>query len=110
MKKVLLIGQLNQTVSNLNEYLTDYYNTQICADNLELVKGMVKVFQPNLALICLVGINELDKRILDFLQNEKANISVLLVGTADECHNYVDYYEGEQFDFILRPTTQTALL
>lgn len=110
MKKVLLIGELNQTVSNLNGYLTDYYNTQICADNLELVKGMVKVFKPNLAMICLVGLNGLDKRILDFFQNEKTDISVLLIGTADECQNYTDYYEGEQFDFILRPTTQSALL
>ena len=110
MKKVLLIGELNQTVSNLNAYLTDYYNTQICADNLELVKGMVKVFKPDLAIICLVGLNELDKRVLDYLQNEKSNIAVLLIGTADECRSYVEYYEGEQFDFIIRPTTQSALL
>lgn len=110
MKKVLLIGEFNQTVSSLNAYLTDYYNTQICADNLKMVKGMVKVFQPNIALVCLVGLNELDKRILDYFQNEKENISVLVIGTADECRNYIDYYEGEQFDYILRPTTQSALL
>lgn len=110
MKKVLLIGELNQTVSNLNNYLTDYYNTQICADNFEIVKGMVKVFQPNLALICLVGVNELDIRILDFLQNEKEEISVILIGTEDECKKHMKYYESRQFDFIFRPTTQTALL
>lgn len=110
MKKVLLIGEFNQTVSNLNNCLTDYYNTQICADNLEMVKGMVKVFKPNLALICLVGMNGLDKRVLDYFQAEADNISVLLVGTAEECRNYEDYYEGEQFGFIQRPTTQSALL
>lgn len=110
MKKVLLIGELNQTVSNLNSYLTDYYNTQICADNLELVKGMVKVFQPDLAMICLVGLNELDIRVLDFFKNQKPNVSVMLIGTGEECTVYQKYYENKQFDFILRPTTQSVLL
>ncbi|MBQ6887723.1 MAG: response regulator [Lachnospiraceae bacterium] len=110
MKKVLLIGELNQTVSNLNNYLLDYYHTQICADNTEIVKGMVKVSKPNIIIICLVGVGEVDKKMLDFFKNEIPTVPVLLVGTGDECKYYQNYFEEEQFDFLLRPTTQTALL
>lgn len=109
MKKVLLIGELNQTVSNLNEYLLDQYHTQICADNLDLVKGMVKVTNPNLAIICLFGLENLDTRILNYFRKEQPDVPVLLVGTEEECKNYMHYFEERQFDFILRPTTKTVL-
>ena len=110
MKKVLLIGELNQTVSNLNNYLLDYYHTQVCADNTEIVKGMVKVSKPDIIVICLVGVGEVDKRMLDFFQKEIPSVPVLLIGTGEECKFYQNYFEEEQFDFLLRPTTQTALL
>ena len=110
MKKVLLIGELNQTVKNLNNYLIDYYYTQVCTDNPELVEGMIKVINPNTAIVCLIGKGEVDIRILDFFSNEKTDIPVLLVGTGEECRHYKQYYEKEQFDFVLRPTTQTVLL
>ncbi len=110
MKKVLLIGELNQTVKNINSYLTDYYDTQLCVDSLELVKGMIKVVNPHMAIVCLIGTGEVDSRILDYFSNEETNIPVLLVGTGEECRAYKEYYEKEQFDFVLRPTTQTVLL
>lgn len=110
MEKVLLVGELNQTVSNLNNYLLDYYHTQVCVDNTEIVKGMVKVSKPNIIIICLFGVEEVDKRMFDFFQNDIPDVPVLLIGTGEECKFYKNYYKEEQFDFLLRPTTQTALL
>lgn len=110
MKKVLLIGELNQTVSNLNNYLIDYYYTQVCTANAELVQGMTKVINPSIAIICLVGMEQLDVKILDFFREEKPDVPVLLIGTGEECRQYKQYFSEDQFDFILRPTNQTVLL
>lgn len=110
MKKVLLIGELNKTVSNLNRYLANSFRTQVCADSLELVRGMVKVSTPDLALICLVGVGELDKKILDFFKDMNKKIPVLLVGTEEECRYYSQYYGDGQFDYVVRPVTQSVLL
>lgn len=110
MKKVLLIGELNKTVSNLNRYLLSKFNTQVCADSLELVKGMVKVSEPDLVLVCLVGVGNLDTKILDYLRNTGKKVPVLLIGTGEECRYYSQYYNERQFDYIVRPITQSALL
>ena len=110
MKKVILIGELNQTVSTINNYLQTKFQTQLCMDSLEMVKGMVKVFEPEMAVICLVGVGELDHKILDFFENRRNNVPVLLIGTMEECGYFKKYYDSEQFDFLTRPTTLSELM
>lgn len=110
MKKVLLIGELNQTVSMVNNYLQTTFKTQLCMDSLEMIKGMVKVYEPEMAVICMVGVGELDHKILDFFGNRRNKIPVLLIGTLEECKYYQKYYDSEQFDFLTRPTTLSQLM
>jgi len=110
MKKILLIGELNQTISSLNKHLSTRFQTQICMDSLDLVKGMAKVFLPDMVVICLVGVGELDKRILDYFKAQGGPLPVLLIGTEEECKAFQQYYEEVQFDFAVRPTTLTVLL
>lgn len=110
MKKVLLVGELNQTVSSVNKHLSTKFQTQICKDTLDLVKGMIKVFDPDLVLICLVGIGELDADILELLKDKYSNLPVLLIGTKEECRYYEELYAGEQFEFAIRPITLSAIM
>lgn len=110
MKRVLLIGELNQTVSTVNHYLQAKFQTQMCLDSLEMVKGMVKVYEPDMVVVCLVGVGELDHKILDFFENRRNNVPVLLIGTPEECNYFQKYYDSEQFDFLTRPTTLSELM
>lgn len=110
MKKVLLIGELNQTVSTVNKHLQTKFQIQMCMDTLEMVKGMIKVFEPELAIICLVGVGTLDRKVLDYFEARRRNVPVLLIGTPEECKFFHEYYEGEQFDYLTRPTTLTELM
>ena len=109
MKKILLIGELNQTIRMVNNYLQTKFITQVCVDNLEIVKGMIKVTSPEMAVVCLVGVGELDNKILDFFANAKVKIPVLLIGTEEECKYFSKYYD-EQFEYITRPTTLSELM
>ena len=110
MKKILLIGDLNQTVSKVNNYLQTRFQTQLCVDSLEMVRGMVRVYEPEMAVICLIGVGELDHKILDFFENRRSNVPVLLIGTPEECKYFQKYYDNEQFDFLTRPTTLFELM
>lgn len=111
MKKVLLVGKLNQTVSSVNRHLATRFQTQICVDELEMVKGMVEVFDPDLTVISLIGVGELNKSILDYLQEKCSNMPVLLLGTKAECHYYHSYYDKDkQFDYAVRPITLSVLM
>ena len=110
MKKVLLIGEFTHIMGSLNQHLTSKFQTQMCMDNLEMVRGMSKVFVPDLVLIYLAGTGALDNRILDFFENRFVELPVLLVGTQEECKAYEKYYEKEQYDYVTRPTTLGMLL
>ena len=110
MKKVLLLGDLNQTVSSINKQLSTRFQTQICKDDLELMKGMLKVFDPDLVMVSMVGVGKLDQNILDFLKEKYSKIPVLLVGTLEECRYFQKTYDTEQFDYAVRPTTLSVIM
>ncbi len=110
MKKILLVGELNQIMGSLNQHLSTRFQTQMCMDNLEMVKTFDKVFKPDMVVGCLIGVGELDNRILDFFHDKNVNVPMLLVGTTEECNYYQKYFESEQFDFMIRPTTLGMLL
>lgn len=108
MKKVLLIGELNMTVSSVNQYLSTRFQTQICTSSYDIVKGMEKVFKPDLTVVCLVGIENMDERILAFFGERKK--PMLIIGTKEECVLYQAYAENGQCDFAIRPITLQAML
>lgn len=110
MKKILLIGELNQTVSSVNRHLSTKFQTQICVDSLEMIKGMSKVFVPDMAVICLVGAGTMDSRIIDFFEQNFSNLPILLIGTTDECKAYHSYYEKGMVDYAIRPTKLSVLM
>lgn len=110
MKRILLVGELNQTVSTVNKHLSTRFQTQMCVDSLELIKGMMKVFDPDMVAICLVGIGELDIRILNYFENQNHKIPVLMIGTVEECNYYQKDFSGQQYTYVTRPTTLSELM
>lgn len=58
-----------------------------------------------MAVVCLRGVGELDKRILDYFAERNVKRPVLLIGTQEECEAYEKYCEDEQFECLARPTT-----
>jgi len=110
MKKVLIIGDLNQTVSSINKQLSSRFQTQICKDDAEMVQGMMKVLDPELVLISLVGIGAFDREILENLRNSYSDVPVLLLGTKEECTDLQEKYDSEQFQYAIRPTTVSVIM
>lgn len=110
MKKILLVGELNQILGSLNQHLSTRFQTQMCLNNYELVKAMDKVYKPDMVVAYLVGHGEFDNRILDYFKERNVIVPVLFVGTAEECKVYDSYLEDNQFDYIIRPTTLGVLL
>lgn len=68
MKKVLLIGKLNEIVRSLNECLMDDFQVQLCAEQLENIQGMYKIVKPDLVVVSQIGVEEMDVAILEWLQ------------------------------------------
>ncbi len=110
MKKILLVGELNQIMSSLNTHLASKFQTQICMDNLDVVKAMLKVFRPDMVVSCLVGIGQMDSRIFDLFSERYPHMPMMFVGTSEECAFYQNKYNNEKYEYVIRPTTLGRLL
>lgn len=103
MKKILFIGKLNDIVKDVNSYLSEYFHVQLCSEKENIVEGMLKVVNPDLVLISLVGAYGIDSLIFHMLSTQYVQIPVITIGTQDECSYFTKYYEESQFENLVRP-------
>jgi len=81
MKKVILIGEFNEIIRRINDTLSPYCRVQLCADNVEIAEGMLKLFAPDLALVCLIGANTDPEELLSLLAREIPDVPLMVIGS-----------------------------
>lgn len=109
MKKVLLIGKFNETVKDINEYLSPYFQVQLCSDNAETEEGMLKIFQPDAVVVSLIGMYDGAGTIFFQLWDKYPETPVLTIGTEGECRGYLKYYQSSQFENLIRPVNNADI-
>lgn len=110
MKKILLVGALNEVIRSVNECLADQFQVQLCSLQLDNIKGMVKIYRPNLLIICQIGVDEIDSSIYEWL-NLKADYIPTLIITSREVWNALKpYCENRHYETLFRPITSQAIV
>ncbi|MBO4982032.1 MAG: response regulator [Lachnospiraceae bacterium] len=110
MKKIVLIGTLNEIVRSLNECLMEEFRVQLCAPQPEHIQGMVKIVKPDMIVFCGIGTGDSDTAILSRLQEMYSEIPVLIITTSEEWRKYSGFLDGRQFEKLFRPMTKNDLL
>ena len=110
MKKILLIGKFNTVVNETNQFLSRYFHVQICSENAGVLEGMLKIVNPDLVVISLIGAYDIDTSIFLLLSDRYAQVPVLTIGTKEESSRFFKYYEGEQFENLIRPVENTVIM
>ena len=109
VKKILLIGKFN-TVFQDKSIFDDLYNVQICVDNPQMVKGMLKIKQPELVAISFIGISAGAEQILEELKMNYSEVPVICIGTEEDMNTYADNIEISQFTRLISPDDNAKLL
>lgn len=109
-KKILLIGKLNHVMNETNRFLSQFFHVQLCSENAGVLQGMLKIVNPDLVLISLIGAYDIDKSIFFMLHDQYSQIPVLTVGTKEESGTFFKYYEGPQFENLIRPVENTTIM
>ncbi len=109
MKKILLIGKLNNIVKETSKFLSRFFHVQLCSENAGVLEGMMKIVDPDLVLISLVGAYDIDTSIFFMLSDQYAQIPVLTIGTKEETSSFFKYYENGQFENLIRPVENTLI-
>lgn len=110
MKKILLIGRLNTVMNETSRFLSQYFHAQLCSENAGVLQGMMKIVEPDLVLISLIGAYDIDQSIFFMLNSQYNHIPVLTVGTKEESASFFKYYEDGQFENLIRPIENTTIL
>lgn len=103
MKKIILIGKMNTVSKDLHALLADDYQVQLCSEAQDVVEGMIKIVQPDLALVSLSGEPERMTAILAYLKESCAELPVLTIGTEEERRHYLRFYWDNRFENLTRP-------
>ena len=109
MKKILFIGKINQMVKDINAYLEQHFQVQLCSLDREVAAGMMEVAKPDIILVSLIGMMDIDSGIFYDLA-EQGTIPVLTIGTEKERDRFLKFYEGNQFENLIRPLGNKDLL
>ena len=110
MKRILLLGKMNDVLKELNKALTDDYRVQIGSENVEMLSGLITVAEPDLIIISLVGIYEDQEMLFRRIRSDYPSIPVITVGTEEEKKRFLQFYDGVQFENLIRPIDNKDVL
>lgn len=105
MKKVLLIGKLNDVTKEINEALSPYCRVQLCADDADIAEGMLRMLNPDLIVFSLVGVRGAQTGIFSMLSRGAPRTPTLVVGSRadEEDLRTSGFLNNEKVEFLRRP-------
>lgn len=110
MKKILFIGKFNSLTEDTNFFLGQYFTVQLCSENADAVKGMLKMCDPDLVLISLVGLSPDFTPVFQELEMNYRKLPVITFGTDGEMAEFKHFYANKQFEALRRPIGNPDLL
>ena len=110
MKKILLIGKLDEIIKSVNECLVKYFQVQICSEKIDMVRGMAKIVKPDLIIVCQIGVDELDYAIFTWAKEQMPWTPVLIISTNKSWESISGYCTTPQFEKLFRPVTSSVIV
>jgi DNA-binding NtrC family response regulator len=110
MKKILLIGKMNEITQDIYAYLSRTYSVQLCVDNGESVRGMLRINHPDLIMISLVGFDDGHIKIFNEIQHQCSTVPLIVIGTINEYKAFSGAVNPETVHYLERPVDMDKIL
>ena len=110
MKQILMIGKFNTVFEDIAATLKLKYHVQMSVDNLDMVKGLLKINKPDAVIFCLIGLDMDGRKIMSELQFYHVDIPVICVGSRTDKGIYGEYFQKKQFCWVNRDSIAEELL
>ncbi len=111
MKKIIMIGKMNEMLKDINDFLSRFFRIQLCTENTQNTLGMLKVINPDLILISLVGFYDVNAVLFDKIKEAFPDTKVITIGTETEQKKFLKYYtDDRQFTHLIRPIENSDIL
>lgn len=108
MKKALLIGRFNTVFKDIYDFLDEkdaFIHIQACPEHMESIKSIIKMTNPGLIIISLIGLDKEYLNLFAFIRLKYGELPVLCIGTETEQKPFEAFLETAQYQAITRPCT-----
>lgn len=102
MKQILLVGKFNYFFNDLQKVLSSYFSMQLCSDDLELLKGIMKMSRPSLIIFAANEVQEEHRELFSYLNQTHENTPVLCIGNKEELMVIKDFPGSKRIKMIAR--------
>lgn len=112
MKNIILIGKMNDIISQLYADFSREYRVNIMVDgyyDTECFEKMVDLIKPELVFVSLVGIHDEIPDIFTIMLNHYPNTPVITLGNEKEYADYKTKTIGDQFIHLMRPISEVDI-
>lgn len=111
MKKILIIGTLNNILRSICECLIEYYNVQLCSGNKDEIKAMIKLLKPELIIANEISL-DIDEMDLFIELSKIYSKNPVLIISSNENPEHSDEISKllPQSIILYRPITKSTLL
>lgn len=110
MRKILFIGKFNSVFQDINNCLASHFQVQVCIDNLEMIRGILRLKKPDLVVISLIGMNQLHDKIFGELKYNYPRTPVVCIGAQNEQEYFETFLRFEQFRVLTRPVSNDEIM
>lgn len=110
MRKILLIGKLDNTMSELNEGLSKRFRVQLCGESTEVLQGMLNIVKPDLVVVNLVEMDDGAENMFQLIEKKSAVTPVIAIVTEEQSEEYREYFAKKQFHELAAPVEHTELV
>lgn len=90
MKKIVLVGKFNEVTKELSDFLSQTCQVQLCSANPEILKGMLRLTEPDVVIVSLVELSMAAVDIVRLLSIEFKPKPVVVVGGKDDMGRLAD--------------------
>lgn len=109
VKKILFIGKFNNVFQDI-DFLEKTFNVQICVDNAPMVRGMLKIKNPDLVVLSLIGISADAEKICEELRFNYSQTPVICIAAKEDVDTYKNSIDTSQFTTLISPITNNKFL
>lgn len=110
MKKIFMIGKFNDKFDEINTYLSDYFNVQVCVDNISVIHSVLKLSHPEMFILNTTDMGEEKNVFIDELRANFADIPLISMEVSADAIGPGAFDNLSKFRSLVMPVDNEKLL
>lgn len=109
MSKILIIGKIEDELTEINELVKQYFDIQLCTDNAKVVKSMLKMCAPDLVLMDIDDFSPSHSQIFMEIAAFNQGLPVVTYGEESKKQEFISFYDSGQCCHVV-PLDKTGII